>query len=99
MLLFPAFLLLLLLQLLLLLLLFWVGCWVWEFCAVLPDWFPELVLPEVALVEVEERVGSLLTLAGLVGLYAGKAVDCKCWAPDLPSSTCQSQKCWSKRRA
>ena len=72
MLLFPAFpllllLLLLLLRPLLLPLLLWGGRWVWEFCVVLPDWFPELVLPEAALVEVEERDGSLLTLAGLVG--------------------------------
>ena len=83
MLLFPAFpllllLLLLLLRPLLLLLLLWGGRWVWEFCAVLPDWFPELVLPEVALVEVEERDGSLRTLAGLVGSYAGKAVERRC---------------------
>ena len=104
MLLFPAFPLLLLLLLLLFrpllcLLLFWGGRWVWEFCAVLPDWFPELVLPEAALVEVEEQDGSLLTLTGLVGSYAGKAIECKCWAPDLASSACRSQKCWSKRRA
>ena len=98
MLLFPVFPLLLLL-LLLLFLLFWGGHWVWEFCAVLPDWFPELVLPEAVLVEVEEQVGSLLTLAGLVGSYAGKAVERRCWAPDLASSACRSQKCWSKRRA
>ena len=58
-LLFPEFpllllLLLLLLRPLLLLLLFWVGHWVCEFCAALPDWFPKLVLPEAALVEVKE---------------------------------------------
>ena len=82
MLLLPAFpllllLLLLLLRPLLLLLLLWGGRWVWEFCAVLPDWFPKLALPEAALVEVEERDGSLLTLAGLVGSYAGKAIERK----------------------
>ena len=79
MLLFPAFpllllLLLLLLRPLLLLLLFWGGRWVWEFCAVLPDRLPEFVLPEAALAEVKEHAWSLLTLAGLVGSYAGKAV-------------------------
>ena len=83
MLLFPALpllplLLLLLFRPLLLLLLFWGNRWVWEFCAVLPDWFPELALPEAALVEVEERDGSLRTLAGLVGSYAGKAVERRC---------------------